>query len=194
MNYIWSGMILLSLICGLINGRLDETVTAAMDGAAMSVTTLLSFAGAMCFWTGLMKIGESSGMCDALCKMLKKPINLLFPDVGDGAKKHIAMNISANVLGMGNAATPMGVKAMAELDSENGGSAYASDAMCMLVVLNTTSFQLIPTTILSLRSAAGSADPFSVIVPIWIASGVSVICAVIAVKIMCRIFKRGVSR
>ena len=191
MNYIWSGMILASLICGAINGTLEETVTAAMDGAGMAVTTLLSFAGAMCFWTGLLKIGESSGMTDRLCRILKKPIGILFPHTDDMAKKYIAMNMSANILGMGNAATPMGIKAMERLDKINNGSVYASDAMCMLVVLNTTSFQLIPATILSLRSAAGSSDPFSVIVPIWIASGVSVICAILMAKLVCKIFRGG---
>ena len=191
MNYIWSGMILVSLICGIINGKLDATVTAAMEGASLAVTTLLSFAGTMCLWTGLLKIGENSGMTDALCKILKKPINLLFKNTNDKAQKYIAMNISANILGMGNAATPMGIKAMETLDKENNRSLYASDAMCMLVVLNTTSFQLVPSTILALRSGAGSAEPFSVIVPIWIASGISVICAVILTKLMCRIFKGG---
>lgn len=190
MNYIWCGMILLSLIAAVINGRIDETVSAAFEGASMSVNTVLSFAGVMCFWTGMLKIAEKSGAADKLQRLLSPLVKRLFPKSGEKARKYITMNMSANILGMGNAATPMGVKAMRELDEENKNPLYASDAMCMLVVLNTTSFQLIPTTIIALRTAAGSENPFSIVAPIWIASAVSVVSAVIVTKIMCSLRKR----
>ncbi len=183
MNYIWCGMILISIIVSIINGTVDETLNSAFEGAQSAVFTALSFAGVMCFWTGIMKIAEKSGLSKKLEKLLHPLINFLFPNAGRQAKKFIAMNMSANILGMGNAATPMGIKAMSALDSENKNPLYASDDMCMLVILNTTSFQLIPTTIIALRAAAGSSDPFSVILPIWISSLTAVAVAVTAAKL-----------
>lgn len=190
MNYIWCAMIIFSLIVAAINGTLNETVNAAFAGAQASVETVLSFAGVMCFWTGMLKIAEKSGVSDKIERLLHPVIKFLFPNSGDEAKKYISMNMTANILGMGNAATPMGIKAMSALDENNKNPLYPSDDMCMLVVLNTTSFQLIPTTIIALRAAANSANPFSVMIPIWITSAVSIIIAVSAVKLMCKFGRR----
>lgn len=187
MNYIWCGMILFSLIVAAANGRLDATITAAFEGAQSSIEVMLSFAGIMCFWTGMLKIAEKSGISEKIQKLLNPVIKRLFPRADDEAKQYISMNMTANILGMGNAATPMGIKAMTALDKRNKNPFYPSDEMCMLVVLNTTSFQLIPTTIIALRTAAGSQNPISVIVPIWITSIISIIVAVTAVKVMCRV-------
>ncbi|MGN0149455.1 MAG: nucleoside recognition domain-containing protein [Clostridia bacterium] len=189
MNYIWCGMILFSLIVAAINGTLNETVNAAFAGAQASVETVLSFAGVMCFWTGMLKLAEKSGISEKIEKLLSPVVRRLFKKTDSEARKYISMNITANMLGMGNAATPMGIKAMSALDKHNKNPLYPSDDMCMFVVLNTTSFQLIPTTIIALRSAANSQNPFSVILPIWITSAVSIIAAVTAVKIMCK-FRR----
>ena len=190
MNYIWCAMIIFSLIVAALNGSLDATVNAAFDGAKSSVEVVLSFAGVMCFWTGMLKIAEKSGISEKIEKLLNPLIKRLFPSASNDAKKYISMNMTANILGMGNADTPMGIKAMAELDKSNKNPLRASDDMCMLVVLNTTSFQLIPTTIIALRTAAGSAEPMLVIAPIWITSICSIIAAVTAVKVMTRFFKR----
>lgn len=183
MNYIWCAMIIISIIVSIFNGTVSETIDAAFEGAKSAVFTVLSFAGVMCFWTGIMKIAEKSGLSQKIEKLLRPIINFLFPNSGDEAKKYIAMNMSANLLGMGNAATPMGIKAMSCLDRENANPLYASDNMCMLVVLNTTSIQLIPTTIIALRVAASSADPFSIILPIWISSLTAVLSAVSLAKL-----------
>ena len=182
-NYIWCAMIIISIIVSIFNGTVSETIDAAFDGAKSAVFTVLSFAGVMCFWTGIMKIAEKSGLSQKIEKLLRPIINFLFPNSGDEAKNYIAMNMSANLLGMGNAATPMGIKAMSCLDRENANPLYASDNMCMLVVLNTTSIQLIPTTIIALRVAASSADPFSIILPIWISSLTAVLSAVSLAKL-----------
>lgn len=182
-NYIWCAMIIISIIVSVFNGTVSETIDAAFEGAKSAVFTVLSFAGVMCFWTGIMKIAEKSGLSQKIEKLLRPIINFLFPNSGDEAKNYIAMNMSANLLGMGNAATPMGIKAMSCLDRENANPLYASDNMCMLVVLNTTSIQLIPTTIIALRVAASSADPFSIILPIWISSLTAVISAVSLAKL-----------
>ncbi len=186
MNYIWCAMILVSFAAAAVNGRMEETAAAVFEGAASSVTVLLSFAGAMCFWTGILKIAEKSGASGKLEKLLSPLIKKLFPDAGEKARGYIAMNLSANILGMGNAATPMGIKAMECLDEENNKSKTASAAMCMLVALNTTSFQLIPSTVISLRTAAGSANPAAVIVPIWIASLTAVTLTAVITKAVCR--------
>lgn len=186
MNYIWCAMILFSLVVAALNGKMDETVTAAFAGAQSSIEVVLSFAGVMCFWTGILKIAEKSGVADKIQKLLSPIIKTLFPKADNDAKKYISMNMTANILGMGNAATPMGIKAMTALDKRNKNPLYPSDEMCMLIVLNTTSFQLIPTTIIALRTAAGSENPMSVILPIWITSAVSIVVAVTAVKVMCR--------
>lgn len=186
MTYIWCGMMFFSFIAAAVNGCMEETAAAAFDGAAMSVSTALSLAGAMCFWTGILRIAEKSGVSEKLRKFLSPVIKKLFPDTGEKAREYITMNIAANVLGMGNAATPMGIKAMNELDRENKNPLYASAAMCLFVVLNTTSFQLLPSTVIALRTACGSEKPFAVIFPIWITSAISVISAVIAAKIICK--------
>ena len=182
-NYIWCAMIIISIIVSVFNGTVSETIDAAFEGAKSAVFTVLSFAGVMCFWTGIMKIAEKSGLSQKIEKLLRPIINFLFPNSGDEAKNYIAMNMSANLLGMGNAATPMGIKAMSCLDRENANPLYASDNMCMPVVLNTTSIQLIPTTIIALRVAASSADPFSIILPIWISSLTAVLSAVSLAKL-----------
>jgi spore maturation protein A len=183
MNYIWCGMILISIIISIFNGTVSETINGAFEGAKSAVFTILSFAGVMCFWTGIMKIAEKSGISQKVEKLLKPIINFLFPHTGDEAKKYIAMNMSANLLGMGNAATPMGIKAMHCLDMENKNPICASDNMCMLVILNTSSLQLIPTTIIALRVAATSSNPFSVILPIWISSLTALLTAVLLAKL-----------
>lgn len=181
-NYIWCALIIISLITAAINGSMDATVNAAFDGAKESVFTVLSFAGVMCFWTGMMKIAEKTGISEKVNKLLKPLTDFLFPNSDDEAKSYISMNMTANLLGMGNAATPLGIKAMNELDRQNRHPLYASDDMCMLVVLNTTSLQLIPTTIIAMRAASGSADPFSVVLPIWIVSLTSVVVATTLAK------------
>ena len=183
MNYIWCGIVLVSLIAAALNGTMDVTINAAFDGAKESVFTVLSFAGVMCFWTGMMKIAEKTGLSGRVQKLLKPITTFLFPNSDEEAKGYISMNMTANLLGMGNAATPMGIKAMLSLDRQNKHPFYASDDMCMLVVLNTTSIQLIPTTILAMRAGAGSSDPFSVVLPIWIASLTSVVVAVTLAKL-----------
>lgn len=179
-------MIIFSFIAAIINGRIDETMNAAFEGASAAVTTLLSFAGIMCFWTGILKIAEKNDIAEFIRKLLGPVVRLLFPKAGQTAREYISMNITANLLGMGNAATPMGIKAMGELDKENKNPEYISDDMCMLVVINTTSLQLIPTTIIALRTAAGSQQPMSIMLPVWISSLTAVIAAVLATKLMCR--------
>ena len=184
MNLIWSLMVIASLVTAALTGRMDETMNAVFEGASSAVSTLISFAGAMCFWTGIMKVAEKSGVSAVIRRIISPLVNRLFPSCSDKAKHYISMNMTANFLGMGNAATPMGMMAAQELDRENDNPLVPSAAMCMLVVINTTSFQLMPSTIIALRAATGSLAPASVIVPIWLASAFALTVGVFAVKIM----------
>ena len=178
MNYIWSGIIIISLIFAAAGGNLQETLNAGINGAASAVTVLLSFAGIMCFWSGLLKVAQKGGAAEKCEKMLSPLIRRLFPKVK--SRKNITMNVIANLLGMGNAATPAGVAAMCELDEQNGKSVYPSHEMCRFAVMNTASLQLFPTTILGILSACGSENPFSIVPLIWISSVISLFAALAA--------------
>lgn len=182
LNYIWSAIVIISVICAVITGRADELIPAISMGCEATLKTVLSFAGIMCFWCGIMRIVEDSGAINLIKKVINPLISYLFPNASEKAKSHISMNLTANILGLGNAATPQGLMAMEELDKINKNPSIPSYEMCMLIVLNTTSFQFIPTTVMSLRAAAGG-NAASVIVPIWLTSAVSLICAVMSVKI-----------
>lgn len=189
MNFIWSFMVITSIITAVITGRVDETVNAVFEGASTAVSTLISFAGAMCFWTGIMKISEKSGVSSLICRFIAPVVTRLFPKSSEKARQYISMNITANILGMGNAATPMGMLAAQTLDEENPHPEKPSINMCMLVTLNTTSFQLLPSTIIALRAAAGSADPTSIILPVWLTSAFAVFIGVLSVKLIGRFYK-----
>ena len=187
MNYIWGAMMLISIISAIITGRVDETVNAVFDGAHASVDTLISLAGAMCFWTGIMKLAERSGISYAVSRLISPVTRRLFPGSSSEARRYITMNMTANLLGMGNAATPMGMLAAEALDKENLQPETPSANLCMLVVINTTAFQLVPSTIIALRAAAGSADAVSVIAPVWVTSLCSLAAGIAAVKVMNRL-------
>lgn len=193
MNYIWGAMMLISIISAIVTGRVDETVNAVFDGAKNSVDTLISLAGAMCFWTGIMKLAERSGISYAVSRLISPITRRLFPGSSSEARRYITMNMTANLLGMGNAATPMGMLAAETLDKENPQPDIPSANLCMLVVINTTAFQLVPTTIIAIRAAAGSADAVSVIAPVWFASLCSLAAGIAAVKLMNRLQVRSLT-
>ena len=178
MNYIWSGMIILSFMLAAANGKLQPTLTAALNGAASSFEILLSFAGIMCFWSGMLNIVRESGLAKKCEKLLSPIICRLFPKVHD--RSGITMNIIANLLGMGNAATPAGISAMCELDRQNGHNPVPSHEMCRFTVMNTASLQLFPTTIISILSSAGNENPFSLVPCIWISSLLSLSVSLIS--------------
>ena len=184
MNYIWSGIIIVSLIFGFINGRLSETLTAGLDGAASAITVLLSFAGIMCFWSGILKIAEMSGGVHICEKLLSPVIARLFPKVKD--RGNITMNVIANLLGMGNAATPAGVAAMRELDRQNGERSEPSHEMCRFAVMNTASLQILPTTVIGILAACGAENPYGIVPCVWISSVLSLSAALIAEQIICK--------
>jgi spore maturation protein A len=186
MSYIFAFMILVSLVFSFFNGNTQEVVDQAFAGAQQAVTMSISLLGMMCMWTGLMRIAERAGLVDLFSRLLSPITRFLFPQVPRASKAMgaITTNMVANIFGLSNAATPFGIEAMNELTKLSRQSGKASNAMCMFVVINTASIQLIPSTIIALRSAAGSQNPYEIIVPIWICSICAIAVGVIAAKWM----------
>ena len=189
MAWIWTGMAVLSILCGLATGRGDLVAAAAVEGAQAAVELCVSIAGMLCLWTGVMEAMRRSGLAEGLSRLLRPVLSLLFPQVsGDrGVMDSISANVSANLLGLGNAATPLGIEAVRRMERKTPGT--ASDAMCMLVVCNTASIQLIPTTVASVRAAAGSSSPFDILPAVWLASALSVGVGIAACKLFARIWR-----
>lgn len=181
-GYIWAFMILSSLVVSVFEGKAEATVNAAFAGANQAVETVVGFLGVMCMWMGLMKIAEMSGLISIFSRFISPVTRMIFPRIkkDSPAQKAISMNIVANILGLGNAATPLGINAMERLNESNPDKKTATNEMCMLVVLNTASIQLIPSTLIALRSTFGSRNPSEIILPVWISS---VITAIIAVSV-----------
>ena len=189
MAWIWTGMAVLSILCGLATGRGELVAAAAVEGAQAAVELCVSIAGMLCLWTGVMEVMRRSGLAEGLSRLLRPVLSALFPQVsGDrGVMDSISANVSANLLGLGNAATPLGIEAVRRMERKSPGT--ASDAMCMLVVCNTASIQLIPTTVASVRAAAGSSAPFDILPAVWLASALSVGVGITACKLFARIWR-----
>lgn len=181
-NYIWAGMILIGLIVAAINGKIDVMSQAAFEGAKNGVTisfTLISF---LVLWLGIMKIAEHSGLLMQLTKLLKPIVSFLFPDIPKNhpALGYILSNMSANILGLGNAATPMGLKAMQELQKLNEDKNSASRSMITMLALNTSSLTIIPTTVIGYRIATGSQNPVEIVGAAIFASMFATFIAIVA--------------
>lgn len=191
-NWIWLGLIVLAVVVGAANGRMTELSASAFDAAKTAVQLSISLIGIMALWLGLMKLAEEAGLVRAIARLVRPVLRGLFPDV---PKDHPALgsmtaNLAANVLGLGNAATPLGLKAMQDLQELNPDKDTATNAMVTFIVINATSVTLIPATIIGLRSAAGSANPSSIIVPSIIATTVSTVTGVIVAKLLERSSRR----
>lgn len=189
MAWIWTGMAVLSILCGLATGRGELVAAAAVEGAQAAVELCVSIAGMLCLWTGVMEIMRRSGLAEGLSRLLRPVLSALFPQVSKdrGVMDSISANVSANLLGLGNAATPLGIEAVRRMERKSPGT--ASDAMCMLVVCNTASIQLIPTTVASVRAAAGSSAPFDILPAVWLASALSVGVGISACKLFARVWR-----
>lgn len=185
MNYIFYFLIVFSIIIGAINGKLQDVTNAIMTGAELSVKVAFSLIGIMAFWLGIMRIAQKSGVIDWISKILRPIARILFnelpqdsPAIGD-----IAMNFSANALGLSNAATPFGLKAMEELQGVNKDKTSASNSMCLLLGMNTAGFQLIPTTVLAVLVGIGYKNPTEIIAPTLIVTTIAFVSAVLLSKL-----------
>ena len=189
MTVIWTGMTLLSLLCALVLGRTADLAPAALEGAASAVELGLAMAGALCLWMGVMEVMRRAGLAEKLAKLLHPLLRRLFPDFSSdrGVMDTIASNVSANLLGLGNAATPLGLEAARRMSRKTPG--IAGDSLCMLVVCNTASIQLIPTTVAAVRMAAGSETPFVILPAVWVASLLSVLVGITAARLLARVWR-----
>ena len=174
LSWIWGGMVILSLLFGAATGRIDAVSEAALSGAQNAVELSLSMAGVLCLWSGIMEIMRVCGLTGGLARAFRPLMRRLLPEASQDSETLAAVsaNVSANLLGLGNAATPLGIRAARRMARGCGG--VASDELCRLVVLNTASIQLLPTTIASVRAAAGCKTPFDILPAVWLSSVLSV--------------------
>lgn len=190
MNYIFYALIVLSIIIGAINGKLPEVVNSILTGAEKSVQIAFSLIGIMAFWLGIMKIAEKSGVVALIAKLIKPITTRLFNEIPpeDPAIGNIAMNFSANALGLTNAATPIGIKAMQDLQKHNINKNTASNAMCMFLAMNTASFQLVPAAVIAILVGIGYKNPTEIIAPTLIVTSFTFVSAIILAKIFQKFF------
>lgn len=189
MAVVWTGMVVVSVLCGLVTGRGDQVAAAAVEGAGAAVELCLSIGGMLCLWMGVMEVMRRSGLADKLSRLLSPVLRLLFPRAARDRDTMdcISANVSANLLGLGNAATPLGIQAAQRMGRDSPGR--ASDEMCMLIVCNTASIQLIPTTVATVRAAAGCQAPFDILPAVWLASSLSVGVGILTCKLLARVWR-----
>lgn len=188
MNFLWPIIIIISYIFAMFSGRIDEINNSIYSSTSEVLKLSMTLLGNMCLWCGIIKIIEQTKIIDILTKLMKPILNLLFPDAKHNKKAMdaISINTISNIIGIGNAATSSGLQAMEELQNESKDKEKLTKSMTMLVVLNTASIQLIPTTILAIRSSLGSSNPSAIIIPIWISTIIGTMVGVILTKIMNR--------
>jgi spore maturation protein A len=186
MNYIWLTIVILAIVLGGINGKIENVTKSAIDAASSSVTIAIGLIGTMALWLGIMKIAEDSGLLALAAKAITPILKRLFPDVpaGHPAMASMTMNIAANMLGLSNAATPMGLKAMEDLETLNTHPGVATNAMCMFLTINTAGLQLIPATVIGVLASAGSKDPTVIIGTTIAATFTALIAGVTTVKLL----------
>lgn len=190
MSFFIAGFFFLSLLFGAATGRLAEVSAAAMEGAQSAVELCISMAGALGLWSGVMTLMDRSGLSAGLARLLRPVLRRLLPQASRDGETLAALsaNVSANLLGLGNAATPMGIRAAERM--ARGCDGTASDELCRLVVLNTASIQLLPTTVAALRSANGCAAPFDILPAVWVSSVLSVSAGLLAARILQAVWHR----
>ena len=183
MSWIWCGLILISCCAGLLTGTLDSLAAAIPQGAQAGITLGISIAGSLCLWSGLGRVMEKAGVTSFLSRLIRPLLHLVFPSSkkDSGLANALSGNICANFLGLGNAATPMGIRAAQHLAR---GQTIATDELCRLVVLNTASIQLIPANVAAVRSSLGCASPFDILPAVWITSLCSAGLGVLAAMVL----------
>ena len=185
-KYFWAILILFGVAVSIPLGLTEETAIAGVEAGKTAVELVLGVVGGFAFWMGLMNIAKKSGLVSILAKWLRPIILFLYPEAKGNkeAIEGLCLNMSCNIIGLGNGATPAGLKAMKALQERNKDKERATNAMCMLLVVNASSVQLLPTTIITLRATMGSSSPASVVPAILIATGISTMVGIIGVKVM----------
>ena len=196
MNYIWGGLIVISIIFGTITGRLDDVVNAMLTSVKNAVEIALALAGIMAFWLGMVKIAQKTGLVSGFAKLISPLLRLVFNELpkNSPAFSNIALNFSANALGLANAATPFGIKAMQDLkqEAQNAGGKQdtASNSMCIFLGMNTAGFQLIPASVIAILIAARAKNPTEIILPTLIVTSIAFIFAIIIARALAPLFSK----
>ena len=190
MPYFLTGLFSLSLLFGCATGQLSAVSAAALTGAQSAVELCLSMAGAICLWSGVMTLMDRCGLSGKLAGLLRPLLRRILPNASRDRETLAALsaNVSANLLGLGNAATPLGIRAATRM--AQGCNGVASDELCRLVVLNTASIQLLPTTVAAVRSAHGCAAPFDILPAVWLSSVLSVSAGLLAARVLQALWRR----
>ena len=189
LNIVWPIFIILSFSYAIFFGDINLLNSEIFKSTEDAINLSINLLGTICLWNGIMQIASKTSIIDKLTKFLKPVINFLFPELRKNSKiqKEISMNMVANILGLGNAATPLGLKAMKSMQEENKQKDRLTDSMAMFIVINTASIQIIPTTVIAIRNSLGSENPTSIIFPVWIATICAAVAGVIAVKMLINI-------
>ncbi len=189
LNYIWFGLIIVAVLLGGINGKIEEVTKAGLDSAGSAVTISIGLIGVMALWLGIVKIAEEAGLMKLLARAIAPVLRRVFPEVprDHPAMASMMMNIAANMLGLSNAATPLGLKAMEDLQKLNRDPGVATNSMCTFLAVNTSGLQLIPASMISLMASAGSREPTAIIGTTIAASATAVVVGVAAAKILERL-------
>lgn len=192
LNILWPIFIIISIVYAFFSGNIANVNNSIFESTQNAVNLTLTLLGTTCLWSGIMEIASRTQLIEILSKMLKPIIKKLFSNIDIESKScnNIIMNIIANILGLGNAATPLGLKAMNELQKENENKDELSDNMMMLIVLNTASLQIIPTTIIAIRSSLSSDNPTKIIFPVWISTICAAIVGIIITKFIVKVTKK----
>ena len=190
MSWIWVGLLSVSAFFAITGNCAAAVSSAALEGAAAGITLSISLAGALCLWSGLAKVMECSGLNRILAKLLSPLLRRLFPNASrdEVTAGCISANVTANLLGLGNAATPLGIEATKRMKAQSG-SDRATDEMCRFIVMNTASIQLLPTTVASVRAASGASSPFDILPAVWVTSLCSVTMGLIAAFLLSKRWK-----
>lgn len=191
MNYIFYFLIVISIIAGAVNGKLSDVVNSILTGAELSVKVAFSLIGIMAFWLGMMKIAEQSGLISLIAKIIKPITKRLFNEIPENSPAigDIAMAFTANAFGLSNAATPIGIKAMEELQNHNIDKKSASNAMCMFLAMSTAGFQLIPATVIAVLISIGYKNPTEIIAPTLLVTTIAFVSAIIIAKFFQKLWK-----
>ncbi len=192
LNIFWPFCIVISIVIAIITGRINNINDSVFESTKSAVELTITLVGTMCLWSGIMEIAVNTSIIQKIKKVLKPIMKFLFPKINSEDKEYqqICMNIISNLLGLGNAATPLGLKAMETMQEKNQDKNRLTDSMAMLIVLNTASLQIIPTTVIAIRTSLGSSNPTKIIVPVWIATISSAISAIIATKLFIKLERK----
>lgn len=190
MSWIWTGILAVAILCAILTGRGNELAASVLQGAQSGITLAVSIAGSLCLWTGAGKLMEHAGITDFLSKLLRPLLHRLFPSSRKDAalSRALSGNICANFLGLGNAATPMGIQAAKRMVDPRQPT-LATNEMCRLIVLNTASIQLIPANVAAVRASLGSPAPFDILPAVWLTSLLSAGLGVAAAVVMGKVWR-----